>query len=199
MDPEGRPVTGVTVYEGLEFGGWRPQDRGTFRIDDYRPDRPQTLLSVQHERKLAGSFMLQGPQHGPLTVRLQPWGAITGRIVDAQGKPQADVFVIDDPRNRKPMLPPQGPIEHPWSGMEIKTDPQGRFAIKGLAPGVAYDIDAAKQPDKGAEPWIGRIATGIVVRSGETKDLGDLTPKLIDLSALRGKESKSPTVPPKGP
>ena len=43
------------------------------------------------------------------------------------------------------------------------------------------------------------IATGIVVQSGEAKDLGDLKPTLKDLSAFRNPNTKSPSAPQKNP
>jgi hypothetical protein len=63
----------------------------------------------------------------------------------------------------------------------VKTDQQGRFVIHGLAPGGSYELDAVREPGEGFEPWFGRLASGIVVRLGETKDLGNLTPKVSEV------------------
>ena len=38
-------------------------------------------------RKLIGSVYLKGDETGTLTVRLQPWGTILGRIVNDEGQP----------------------------------------------------------------------------------------------------------------
>ncbi len=205
LDPENKPLRSAIYNEGNELGGWWPRDSEIFRITDYRPARPQTLLFVHLQRKLAGSLLLKGPQQGQLALQLQPWGVVSGCVVDAHGKPQADVFVMGEPFPFAKVykFPPQKPFERASVGFYVKTDEGGRFTVNGLAPGVAYDIDVANMPIVGEEgrkyqgtkPWIGRIATGVVVQSGETKDLGNVTPKLKDLSAFLDREKKAPAAP----
>ena len=51
------------------------------------PSRPRRVTS-HAGRKLIGSVYLKGDEAGPLTIRLQPWGTITGRVVDDDGQPR---------------------------------------------------------------------------------------------------------------
>ena len=49
-------------------------------------------LEFRHEKeRLVGSLILKPDAEGPLTVRLQPWGTVTGRLVDVDGQPRADI------------------------------------------------------------------------------------------------------------
>ena len=59
--------------------------------------------------------------------------------------------------------------DKPWNRghQSVRTDSDGRFRITGLLAGISYAIymeDAASS------------ITGLAVRSGETRDLGDLRP-----------------------
>ena len=46
-------------------------------------------MTITHAgRKLAGSVYLKGDEAGSMTFRLQPWGTITGRIMDEDGQPR---------------------------------------------------------------------------------------------------------------
>ena len=43
---------------------------------------------MKEDRKLIGFLLARGDGDAPYTVRMQPWAAVTGRVVDEQGKPQ---------------------------------------------------------------------------------------------------------------
>ena len=53
-----------------------------------RPVEPRRVTVTHAGRKLIGSVYLKGDESGPLTIRLQPYGTITGRIVDEDGRPR---------------------------------------------------------------------------------------------------------------
>ena len=109
-----------------------------------------------------------------MTTRLEPWGALTGRIVDEVGQPMAGVQIH--------LFFPQGTLIQPvtwWAGLQgedVRTDRDGHFRAEGLTPGKKFRLsDASKTKFL---PLTG--TTGIdelSVRSGETKDLGDLKAK----------------------
>ena len=113
-------------------------------------------------RKLAGSLVLKGDKTGDLTVKLQPWGTIVGRVVDDEGKPRTDVEFFSTIRERPD--PERGDLEN-----KPTVDAQGRFRIEGLVPGVKYD--AFGHPSGKAS---GPLLKGVQVGPGEVKDLGDL-------------------------
>jgi protocatechuate 3,4-dioxygenase beta subunit len=111
VDPEGRPIGGSKVV-GLtdSFGGGEyEQDSPTFEVRALDPSRPRRVTITHAGRKLVGSIDLKGDEAGPMTVRLQPWGTITGRIVDDDGLPRGGLEVY---------------------GTRIGRD--GRFRIEGL-------------------------------------------------------------------
>jgi hypothetical protein len=98
---------------------------------------------------------------GPIRVRLETEATLTGRLVDAQGKPRAgtefqvyylghdlmdDYIYIQD--------------------FDRRTDPDGRFKIEDMAPGlrVRFYFTAA-------QAW---SRTLVPLKPGENRDLGDV-------------------------
>jgi Carboxypeptidase regulatory-like domain len=100
-----------------------------------------------------------------LSVRLQPAGAVTGRVLDKDGKPAAGVTIAGPSVATVPEDLTDGSVGLPE--LYYRTDKDGKFRIDCLAPGVKYGIVLAATR--------GELASGITVKSGETKDLGDLT------------------------
>ena len=128
------------------------------------------------ERKLAGSLLLKGPQSSPLRLQLQPWGTITGRIVDAQGKPIGNARIEQSDLPRYLLVKdPNG--EYRRVNESYVTDGDGRFRIEGLAPRMRYS------PwwiwDQPAGKYLDCLKTAVTVEAGQTKDLGDLKMKRL--------------------
>ncbi len=192
LDPKGQPLSGAAFSGRNELFAWTMLSSEQFMVEVYQPEKPRTLLFVQHARKLAGSQVLQGPQKGSIVVRLQPWGAVAGRVVDARGKPQSDMVLIDV-HNK---LPPQTTINGLPGPTSVTTDQEGRFRIEGLAPGIHYTIEAIQQFVLPAPirrpPSLVSLVPDVVVQSGETKDLGDLTFNPVKLPGASGQKAKPP-------
>ena len=147
VDPEGKPIGGTTV-RGLTDGGGREikEESPSFEVRSLDPSKPRNVV-VKHEgRKLVGLVQLKGDEPGPITVRLEPWGTITGRIVDDDGNPRGGLNVASVPVGR-----------------------DGRFRFEGMVPGHKYEASAA-QGYRG----IGTLYRDVIVGPGEVKDLGDL-------------------------
>jgi hypothetical protein len=92
---------------------------------------------------------------------MEPGAVVTGRVVDADGRPRAGVELEVSFR-------PKG--ERYWSGYFpklLKTDREGRFRVGALLPGCEY---ALTDDGKGSSPFA-------APRSGQTKDLGDVRMK----------------------
>ena len=113
LDPQGNPLTGARIYGLFRFGFWTywPQTSADFTVSGLTPPKPLTLarlvkvrtvdslaalvtpekprtLVFQHDgKRLAGFTDVFRETKGPVQVRLQPWGVITGRLVDADGHP----------------------------------------------------------------------------------------------------------------
>ena len=119
----------------------------------------ERALAFFHESKrLVGNVKVRGDAKGPLTVKLEPWGIVTGRLVTEDGKPQAAVLLqIADGAL------PNGAHQ---------TDKDGRFRIEGLTSGVAYSLDVVKNGRPN-----GRVFASLAIKAGESKDLGDIQVK----------------------
>lgn len=170
LDPEGRPLAGVSFRGMAPNWGYAKLGSERFTVEPYWPDQPRLLQFVHKERKLAAGHILQGPQQEPLAVTLRPWGVITGRVLDAEGRPQAGALLTESRRG----------TEDPAAGMPPEryyfADENGRFRIEGLAVGVKYNLLVKDEPTGRTR---GQVIFDATVEAGETKDLGDLKVKPI--------------------
>jgi hypothetical protein len=173
LDPDGKPLAGAQA-RGLKssptaFGPWEgePLKTAGFEAVAVDPKRPRALVFVHKEKKLAGMVRVRGDEKDPVEVKLQPWATVTGRLVDADGKPQADVrlgFVqnIDEPD-------PSGVGDLPGA-RELHTDAQGRFTLEGFAPGLRYNLVAMD-----SRRVLASIGRNMTLKAGEAKDVGNVT------------------------
>lgn len=160
LDLDGQPVNPAELMTvGLRNMSWWqkvPSGRTELKIVGLGPGRGRTI-EIRHEAKrLVGELILRGDETGPQTIRLQPWGVLTGRVVDAEGEPVGGGNIY--------------PIARPAGYPEIGKD--GRFRIDGILPGKSYDLQFLKD----SSLLSGFIARGIKVGPGETRDLGDVRP-----------------------
>ncbi len=174
LDPEGKPLPGVQVY-GLEnLGGWseRPGADSTFQVvalpsptldAKAQPQPARSLVFLHMARKLAGWMDLKADERGPVRVLLQPWASAVGQVVDADGKPRADVTLLV--QARRPRLG-GGQIEH--QPKSVRTGADGRFRVEGLAPGLPYELIFWAAPGQGTDRKLAIEPN----RPGETRDLG---------------------------
>jgi RNA polymerase sigma factor (sigma-70 family) len=177
LGPDGKPLAG-TVARGLQsgpqvFGVWErgPLKGAEFEAVGLDPKRARAVVFLHKEKKLAGAVRVTGGEKGPIEVTLRPWATLSGRLVDADGRPQADVrlsFVKnpDDPD-------PDGVGDLP--DYEIKTDAGGRFRVSGFAPGLRYHLAAIA-----SNRVIARVADGTQFKEGEEKDVGDVVVKPME-------------------
>src|SRR5207245_1487052 len=109
-----------------------------FVVTALQSGQRRQLILLHEGKRLAGSVVIQGDEKGPLAVKLQPWGTVSGRLVDTDG------------RSRRRAL---DTLERMFgSGVEdlttvgslptrsFSTDQDGRFRIEGLVPGLKYNL-----------------------------------------------------------
>ncbi len=158
LDPDGKPLDGVRVAGLRDMGDWS-NSGAAFTVESLQPNKPRLLQFVQDGRKLSGSLSLSGNEKGPLSIRLQPWGTLTGRLILTQGQP------LDGARIS-------------CGAFTVQTGKDGRFRIEGLAAGLKYDLFITKgfyvRQIEGSEP------KGFTIKAGETKDLGELKIKPVE-------------------
>jgi hypothetical protein len=180
VGPDGKPVPGATS-SGLSYTAHdertvpssparqkKALPTESFTVECLAPQTPRTIAFAHEGRKLIGHRVLKGDETGPLTVTLQPWGAVTGRLVDDAGKPvtEARILLVC------PSLPAPG--LQPLAGV-ARTDGEGRFRVEGLSPGLKYDLQLRRGEAKSKTLLSGGdTVKGVSAKAGEVKDLGDV-------------------------
>jgi RNA polymerase sigma factor (sigma-70 family) len=170
-DADGKPAAGAMVA-GLG-PTWVRVERSadaTFTAVALDPDHPRNIAAIHPQRKLAGVAQLRGDEKEPV-VRLKPWGAVTGVVQDADGKPLAGVALRLSFLDRTVA----GAADAAQMRLEsIITDKDGKFRLDVPFGGQEFRIalthgvqrlDAGKQLDK------------LSVKPGEAKDLGAVKTK----------------------
>ncbi len=174
VDPEGKPIAGTVaagvsdLFNSTEY----PQPSTTIEIRGLDPSRPRRVTVTHAGRKLIGSVYLKGDETGPLTLRLQPFGALTGRIVDEDGRPLGGLALTSAGGSFPKRPDEQGILPNGNVGGGIRLGRDGRFRVEGLVPGLKYGGGAL-----GGGMYRGEVFHDVIVAPGEVKDLGDL--KLI--------------------
>jgi len=174
VDPEGRPigetrVSGLTdLFASVDY----PQESPTIEVHALDPSKPRRVTASHAGRKLVGSVFLKGDEPGPMTLKLQPWGAVAGRIVDDEGRPHKGM-ALTSAEGTSPDRPEiNGILPGTTWGNGLQLGGDGRFRVEGLVPGLKYGAGAHGDRMSG-----GTLFRDLTVAPGEVKDLGDL--KLI--------------------
>src|SRR5262249_39742429 len=93
VGPDGKPVEGA-LSSGLtsSSGGERPPLKtASFTVRAFNLRQPRPVLFRHIEKGLVGALEPPKDASKPVTVRLQPGAIATGRLVDADGQPRANV------------------------------------------------------------------------------------------------------------
>src|SRR5579883_487897 len=168
VGPDGKPLAGVQIV-GLN-STWTDADKTAqkdpeFTVRGVEPGRERKLIFCQEEKHLGKVLQLRGDEKGSLTVKLEPLGIVTGRMINAEGRPLAGLTV----RVRQ---------VHSTFDRQTTTDSDGKFRVESLLPRSKFLLAVAY-----GDPWKRLslrvyIDEGLSVESGERKNLGDLKPKL---------------------
>ena len=172
VDPEGRPLGGNKVKGLGDLAGPMGvvQESAGFEVHALDPSEPRRVSILHEGRKLVGAVDLKGDEPGPVTVRLEPWGTVAGRVVDDEGRPRKNLILRsprDSPKSSRPDERGELPSDNPGGAIPIGGD--GRFRVEGLIPGAKY-TGYAQENGRPA----GYLFHDVVVAPGATKDLGDL-------------------------
>jgi RNA polymerase sigma factor (sigma-70 family) len=171
VGPDGKPLGGARVCGLSDSGNWEmdPLPGAEFTVKALEPNKPRLLQFVHEGKKLSGFLRLRGDEKGTLQVRLERCGTLTGRLVTPDGKPMARAKVV------------YYTSEKQYSGLyygtfqDVQPDKSGRFCIEGLAPGLKYELFVGQRFNE--LEIVGGRPKELTIKSGETKDLGDLTVK----------------------
>lgn len=172
VDPEGKLVTGTTVY-CLQTGSTSGESLATADLPFIHatPGKPVTIAAVHEGRALGAKVDLQGNEADPLAIAMQPTGTVTGRLVHEDGKPRPGVRL--EVRQR---MKHRGYDIHTDHGSPITTGPDGRFRVPNLIPGMTYGITVASgSPGKAMYEQEGFLhSPEWTIKPGETREWGDV-------------------------
>ncbi|WP_422931963.1 sigma-70 family RNA polymerase sigma factor [Singulisphaera sp. PoT] len=171
VDPEGRPVSDTTAVGINDRSAWEEfsQPTDSIKVESFDPSHPRRLTVRHASRGLIGSILLKGGEASPLTLRLEPSGTVIGRLVDEEGRPLGGLSVsslngLYPSRPAEQAIFPDGATD---GGLRVGRD--GRFRIEGLVPGLKYGAGTGEDFKYYVE-----LFRDLVVKPGETRDLGDL-------------------------
>jgi hypothetical protein len=165
---DGQPATGVTAYQ-LEacYSFPQPLKDGKFTAIALEADHPRTVLFVDAAKKLSATATLKGDEKD-VTVKLQPWGNIGGRLLDAEGKPVVGAGVSASARHDLQHVS----LNSVLNDRPVLTDADGKFTLPVPSGDLRYALSFSvknKFQDTGFDPK----AKGHTVKPGETTDVGD--------------------------
>jgi RNA polymerase sigma factor (sigma-70 family) len=179
LDPDGKPLAGA-LASGLDSNGtWGYEALKTaeFTVQGLEKGETRLLQFFHKDKKLSGSVVIKEGQKDKLTVKLAPSGTLTGRLVNADGKPVIDgeLISLDTPPMATPGKPMTDLARGSYHENRIRVNKNGEFRIEGLIPGLKYQMGLIK----GAyfHKLGGDAGEGITIKAGETKKLGDVEVK----------------------
>jgi beta-lactamase regulating signal transducer with metallopeptidase domain len=198
VDPNGKPVVGAEMQESIPWPAFTPGTlkpaltraqtlhttlrAASFPLTGLHPDRVRRITFIKEDRQLIGYLLARGDGETAYTVRMEPWGTVTGRIVGGKGKALPIGRPGSDWQN-----PPTVSISDVDGEAEVgdRTDARGRFRIGGLFPGRHYSVKVYR--GWGFSPET--VIKNLVLRAGEVRDLGDIriNPSVDAISGTRPK------------
>jgi hypothetical protein len=174
LDPTGKPLAGALISGLTDMSVWEhePLPTSEFTLLNVAPGKPRLVQVAHRDKNLAGFLVVKGDEKEPLSVRLATAGNLRGRLVNRDGAP---VTVGEIVGTYAAMAQPGDPPFDPSRGTlprGIRPDRDGKFEIKGLSPGLSYQLGLVN----GAylHRLDGKAAEPISIRTGETIDLGDV-------------------------
>jgi beta-lactamase regulating signal transducer with metallopeptidase domain len=169
VDPQGSALAGVEVTGLINLPTRIILDGSQAEVLALEPGKPRRLIAFSKDEKYAVRTFVRTDDAQPKTIRLEPTAAVTGRLVDANGKPvQAS---LAPPRK----LPGSDADDDERGIPETRSDAEGRFRIGSLLPGLRYSAEV--RGGEGDSEVLGKAFANVVLRAGEVRDVGEIRVK----------------------
>src|SRR5439155_1746659 len=143
-----------------------PQDllaTAQFRLPALDPNLPQPFFFKHREKKLGTVVVLKGDEPDGFTVKLQPMGVITGRLLDLDGEPLAGSLIGRVEEG-------QFGIKRGWYGFFWgSAGKDGRFRAE-VIPGVKVRAHFSARPLRIGD----KVFEKLILKPGQVKDVGDV-------------------------
>jgi RNA polymerase sigma factor (sigma-70 family) len=169
VGPDGQPVKGASI-ESVR-GVWltlKDLPTAEFRVPGVDPKHPRWYFVRHPGRNLGAVVLLKGDEPMPVTVRLQKCATITGRLVDDDGLPRSawlmSVIETEQLKGKDSFGVGGSPMQ--------RIGKDGRFRIEGVLRGHKIGVYAGQNTT-----YVDPLVTGLTLKEGEVKDLGDVKAK----------------------
>jgi hypothetical protein len=183
QDADGKPlaVAGIMAYNlagpdgGARLTG-QPNAPDEFRCPRPSPGRTRMVCLYHEQKKLAGAVTLSAGSQGPSIAKLQPWGVITGRVVDEKGRPREGLVAIAKSGVRS--------VPADVENYAVRREPvgrDGRFRVERIIPGLPYHTFIL-DPAIAFAHW----GPDFVLNPAELKNLAEVRVREISLPANAG-------------
>jgi RNA polymerase sigma factor (sigma-70 family) len=188
VGPDGKPFTGyyaagLTASPRNNTSWLTLKEAPTFSVRGLDASRVRVVVLFSSEKKLGKAQVVRADEEGPLQIQMQPLSGLTGRILDADGRPWAGLEVRAALSRRGEdfaRLPVHLLMSSGWVKElegQTQTDADGKFRLEGLLPGLRYTLTINGGDAADAEQPVFQREGIAPPESGRIEDLGDLRSK----------------------
>jgi RNA polymerase sigma factor (sigma-70 family) len=153
VGPNGEALTGVAVVGLSAHPALVFPETASFTVRGLNAHSTRNVYFYHAKLELGKTLTMRGDETEPVAVQLEPCGSVVGRLLDKSAKPTPGLGISFNSRDG-------------LFGDQAQTDQKGRFRAQ-LIPGLEYRLYPPR-------PLL-RDSETVIVQSGQTKDLGDLT------------------------
>jgi hypothetical protein len=150
----------------------------TFPATGFQPGQTRTLFICDEKKQsalVANVTCPSEPDSSQIAVRLQPTGEVSGRLLDAEGRPCSKWYVVAGSTGAgERFLAPGKQARRTFDFGNTACDVDGYFRIVGIPSRTDFDLVAVPVDRPGAAQ---RIATGLSIQPRERHDLGGVALK----------------------
>ena len=174
--PDGTDIKNYRIFNSNGNQFWNRTDSAEVEVKALKQGERRDIFAFHRGQNLIGKATVDASMPDGTVVEIkdiQKAGFIVGQLVDEDGEPITNA-IID--ASETPWAFHPGKMSNP---SRIPTDENGNFRLTGIVPGKSYgaSVSAPRKYMNGMMNMnIGDAFSGVVVKPGETKDLGQLRP-----------------------